>query len=75
MKELIITKKFNTAKELINYILKEKYKNNIDFIKINHENYNLLKSNNLIVEWESIYPGVVWYHVTVAGVLVEVINV
>ena len=50
MKKLIITEKFNTAKELINYILKEKYKNNIDFIRINRENYNLLKNNNLIIK-------------------------
>ena len=50
MKKLIITEKFNTDKKLINYILKEKYKNNIDFIKINYENYNLLKNNNLIIK-------------------------
>ena len=41
--EVIIKNKYNTGKELLNYILKEKYKNNIDFIKITLDNFKLLE--------------------------------
>ena len=76
MKELIITKKFNTAKELINYILKEKYKNNINSIKISRENYNLLLKDNLIIEWKENYPGAIYYHSSICGLpIMEVVNV
>ena len=48
IKTIIIKNKYNTGKELLNYILKEKYKNNINFIKITQDNFKLLDQEHLI---------------------------
>ena len=71
--EVIIKNKYNTGKELLNYILKEKYKNNIDFIKITLDNFKLLEQEHLIIKWQENYSGAIFYHTTVAGIPIKII--
>ena len=73
IKTIIIKDKYKTGKKLLNYIIKEKYKNNINFIKITQDNFKLLDQEHLIIKWTENYPGAIYYHTTVAGLPIKII--
>lgn len=74
MNKLIIDNKYNSAKELINYIIKQKYFNHIDKIRINMENLQLLEDANLVIEWKEYHPCLIWTHKNICGLPIEVIE-
>ena len=73
IKTLIIKNKYSTGKELLSYILKEKYKNHINFIIITQDNFKLLDQEHLIIKWTENYPGAICYHTTIAGLPIKII--
>ena len=71
--KIIIKNKYNTGKDLLKYILKEKYKNKITFIEITLDNFKLLDQEHLIIRWTENYPGAIFYHTTVTGLPIKII--
>lgn len=73
-KVLIITDQYSSSKELIKDIIREKYYNHIDYIKINIANVELLASDSLVINWKEYHPGAIITHHSIAGLPAQIIE-